>query len=177
MFLWFNFYIGELLHLLASFASFFLLFKPQNIRKLAMKLKASIDRHFVERKYLAPINSLNNLSLNSAGNSESIDFADETVRQAGEWRLNRCALFVLFRLKFWANFGKVSLQDIARKMLKTLKIEFDRLTFSTFALLNKSTRSLLHLQCILINENLQNCLEVWLVATFLVEKSSKVWKP
>lgn len=84
VFLWFNFYIGELLHLLASFASFFLLFKPQNIRKLAMKLKASIDRHFVERKYLAPINSLNNLSLNSAGNSESIDFADETVRQAGE---------------------------------------------------------------------------------------------
>ena len=74
IFLWFNFYIGELLHLLASFTSFFLLFKPQNIRKVTMKLKGGIDRHFVKRKYLAPINSLNNLGLN--GSNESIDFAE-----------------------------------------------------------------------------------------------------
>lgn len=73
VFLWFKFYIGELLHLLASFASFFLLFKPQNIRRLTLKLKASIDRHFVERKYLVPINSLNNFSLNM----ESVDPVDE----------------------------------------------------------------------------------------------------
>lgn len=66
IFLWFNFYISELIQMIFSFASFFLIFKPQNIKKLVLKMKRTIDHQFRERNKaicLTPIDSLNNMNL------------------------------------------------------------------------------------------------------------------
>ena len=64
VFFWFNFYFVDFLDLFARIASFFLIFRPSNVRKNFFKLKSAIDLFFTKKQRVSPIFSLNNAPVN-----------------------------------------------------------------------------------------------------------------
>lgn len=61
--LYFNFYFVDFLELFARIASFFLIFRPSNVRKNFFKLKFQVDLFFTKKQRISPLFSLNNAQL------------------------------------------------------------------------------------------------------------------
>lgn len=62
IFLWFNFYVADLLDLISKLVSFLFIFRPKNLKKQFHKIKHKFESFFLAKsKRVVPISSLNNL--------------------------------------------------------------------------------------------------------------------